>query len=360
MKIYKKNLSLSVSSFPHYDLSAQTNFSLITMENDHGLQVDLLNYGCTLWSIRVPDRSGLLTNILLSFTDPQDYFNNPAYLGCLLGRTAGRIGEGSFILHDQQYTLVKNYGTTSAHGGQIGFDKYFFDDTLRHEENSVEVVFSRQSSDMEEGYPGNLEVTVSYRLTNDNDLIVSYGGLSDTDTLLNMTNHSYFNLHGDLTKSITSHHMQMDAISFAKIFSDGVVTGELGYVYDSPFDFRQGKPIGKDLPSQDPQLLLGKGYDHFFFFNARQQDLPQLSLYENNTGIAMELFTDCDGAVVYSQNYPIANLPGKNKTLPPHRGLAIEPAQPPIGKKGEFLERSFLEKNHRYRKTIRYHFSTTP
>lgn len=321
------------------------------------MRIDLLNYGCIIHRFEVPDQNDHPRNIVLSYPCPTDYFKNPAYVNALIGRTAGRIGDGSFVLNDKTYFLNKNYGTTSAHGGQIGWDKKFFDFKLKESSDSVCAVFYLHSPDREEGYPGNVSLQVTYTLSNDNEFQIHFEAAADADTLLNLTQHTYFNLHGTLDQNILSHRLQLHSDCYAPIFENGVVTGSIEPVQDSPFDFRQTKTVGSDIESAHPQIQKGHGYDHFFLFAKNLSlDTPKLSMSEPSSGIALELFTDCDGIVLYSQNFPIEILPTSNGVAPTRHCIAIEPSAPPIGRNGEFIEYSILRKKDRYQRFIRYRF----
>ncbi|MDO4719564.1 MAG: aldose epimerase family protein [Peptostreptococcaceae bacterium] len=360
MKIYSEKIPFDPAHFPHFPLNPKTEFAQITMENRRGMRVCLLNYGCVVHRLEIPDLQGKMHNLVLSLKDPQEYFDNPAYLGALIGRTAGRIGDGSFHLGKKLYPLAKNYGDTSAHGGAVGFDKHFFDYELLEEKERVSAVFSRFSPDGEEGYPGNLRAEIRFTLSDQNELSIDMQASSDADTLVNFTNHSYFNLHGNTEKEILSHSLQLNGAHFAPILENGVVSGQIESVENSPFDFREPKSIGRDLSCDHPQLEAGSGYDHFFFFDPQGSEGPVLSLREKSTGLSLDLFTDCEGAVLYSQNYPIPGLRSSEEQPAIRRGLAIEPSAPPIGKNGEFLPFSLLRKDEAYRRHIRYRFRAAP
>lgn len=360
LKIYSRKINIDPARFPHYRPEKEALLSEITMENRRGMRVSLLNYGCIIHRLEIPDLQGKMHNLVLSLKDPQEYFDNPAYLGALIGRTAGRIGDGSFHLGKELYPLAKNYGSTSAHGGAVGFDKHFFDYALFEEEESVSVIFSRFSPDGEEGYPGNLHAEIRFTLSDQNELSIDMQASSDADTLVNFTNHSYFNLHGNAEKEILSHSLRLQSSRFAPILENGVVSGQIESVENSPFDFREPKSIGRDLTCDHRQLKIGNGYDHFFFFDPQGSEQPVLSLREQSTGLSLELFTDCEGAVLYSQNYPIPGICSSEAEAAIRRGLAIEPSAPPIGKNGEFLPFSLLQKGRKYHRKIRYRFRAVP
>lgn len=358
MKICSQTLHWEASEFPHYPLLHPIpDFALISMENDHGIRMDILNYGCIIHRLEVPDQNDHPRNIVLSYPCPTDYFKNPAYINALIGRTAGRIGDGSFVLNNKTYCLNKNYGTTSAHGGDIGWNKKFFHFELKESSDTVSAIFYLHSPDMDEGYPGNVSSKITYTLNNNNEILIQFTADTDADTLLNLTQHTYFNLHGILSRDILSHELQIRSDCYAPIFENGVVTGTVDSVQDSPFDFRQVKTIGNDIESTHPQIQKGHGYDHFFQFEKDlSPDVPKISMKESASGIALELFTDCEGSILYSQNFPIENITTSDETAPTRRYIAIEPSAPPIGRNGEFIEYSILRKKERYQRFIRYRF----
>ena len=271
----------------------------IRITNNSGAYVDLLNYGCTITSIHIPDRNNQLTDVCLGYDRLKEYEQNDGYLGAAIGRVANRIKDGRFVLNDTEHSLACNDGSNHLHGGNRGFDKYVWDYEIINE-NSI--VFSRRSTHMEEGYPGNLDVKITYTFDDDNGLSIAYKAISDRDTIVNLTNHTYFNLDGEASGSILDNELYIDADFFTETNADLIPTGKLIEVKETPFDFRKLKSIGLDINNDHPQMIAGKGYDHNFALN--HQDINKLAakLYSKKTGICMSVYTDMPGIQFYSGN----------------------------------------------------------
>jgi len=272
-----------------------------TLENDRGVKVACLDYGCTITKIITPDRNGKLENIVLGYDELEGYLNNSAYFGSVVGRVAGRIGGAEFTLNGNTYSLAKNENGNHLHGGVKGFDKVIWD--VETEENAAEVSvkFSYVSPDGEEGYPGNLKMNVTYTLNKNNELSIQYEGISDETTLLNVTNHSYFNLSGDLKRDILDHELTLKSDQYLELQDDLLPTGKFADVEGTPFDFRQGRLIRSGAESDYPQnKLAGGGYDHPFVLNANRNE--EIILKDPHSGRQMIVETDEVGVVVYTSN----------------------------------------------------------
>lgn len=271
---------------------------LFTLVNDHQLTVRITNYGAIITAIETPDKDGKLTNIVCGFSRLDDYLSEPylssyPYFGCICGRVCNRIGEGKFALEGQQYTLAVNNGPNHLHGGLTGFDKRLFDAKLIDQSDRVGVTLRYLSPDQEEGYPGNLEVVCTYSLTNNNELIIEYGASTDRTTIVNLTNHTYFNLTGGKEK-IVNHDLELAAKSFTK--SEGMIpTGEIVSVEGTPFNFLEKKKLGKDIAS------LADGYDLNLVLNNGKGELIFAGrLSEETTGRKVEVFTTQPGIQLYT------------------------------------------------------------
>ncbi|RCL70554.1 MAG: galactose mutarotase, partial [Flavobacteriales bacterium] len=242
---------------PNYKNIEIISYNLV---NKHGYSVEILNLGGIISSIKTPDRSGVFKDITLGFTSPKQYLDEHPYFGAIVGRFANRIANGKFEIEGKEYILAQNNGLNHLHGGALGFDNVFWEvDTLENE-NGIQLSYI--SADGEEGYPGNLSVTVTYILTDDNTLKVNYEAQTDKTTVINLTQHSYFNLSGDFSKQILDHELQLFADSYLPVDNTQIPTGSIQLVADSPFDFRARKEIGKDIDIKNNQLEIGKGYDH--------------------------------------------------------------------------------------------------
>lgn len=276
--------------------------------NRNGMQLEVINYGGIITSLTAPDRNGKYEDVVLGFTKPEDYFTGNSYfLGAIVGRFANRIAGGKFNLEGKTYTLETNNSPNHLHGGKEGFSHKIWE--IEAVPNSQTLKLSYTSEDGEEGYPGKLTVTVWYTLTDDNALEISYEATTDKPTIVNLSQHSYFNLSGDFTEFITGHELQLNADYFIAVDNTMIPTGELKNVEGTPFDFRISKLIGKDINADDEQLKLGNGYDHCWVPNGT--GLRSIAeVYHTETGRVMEVLTDQSGVQLYSGNF----LDGKYET----------------------------------------------
>ncbi len=233
------------------------------IENKNGLAVTVLNLGGVITGIYTPNKDGKKENIVLAYNDLESYFESPSYYGGIIGRTSGRIHKGEITIGGKKYFLNKNYGVNSGHGGNIGFNKRIW--KVKESKNSLELTL--KSLNLEEGYPGEVDVKVVYELNDDNELLFKITGKGTEDTLLNITNHSYFNLSGDYKKDILDEKLKITSNKILKIDENGTQTGETYNVLNTPFDFNDFHKIGERINNKDKQLELGCGYDHTFMFN---------------------------------------------------------------------------------------------
>lgn len=272
--------------------------TLYTLRNSRGMEVEVLDYGCTLRALRVPDREGRAVDVCLGYESVGEYEENPGYLGAVVGRHANRIGGGRFTLGGREYHLACNDGPNHLHGGGRGFDKFVW--ACRSGPDGLR--FSRTSPDREEGYPGTLETEVLYTLTEENALVLRYEARCDQDTVLNMTNHAYFNLGGQGSGPILDHLLQLRASSFAENDSHCLPTGRVLAVGGTPFDFRRPKPIGRDIEAVCEQLANGRGYDHNYVLDDPAQRKQAGVLYCPATGIRMAVSTTKPCIQLYTGN----------------------------------------------------------
>lgn len=274
-----------------------------TLTNKNGMKVEVINFGGIITSLTAPDRNGKYEDVVLGFTKPEGYFNgNPYYFGALIGRYGNRIANAKFSLEGKAYEIDKNDGPNSLHGGKEGFHTRFWNIEAVQDAKFPTLKLSYTSADGEEGYPGKLTTTVFYTLTDDNALEISYEAETDKPTVVNLTQHSYFNLSGNFTKTITDHELQINADHFLPVNETLIPTGEQKAVKGTPFDFTVSKPIGKDISAEDDQLKKGKGYDHNWILNGKE--LRSIAkVYHQGTGRLMEVFTDEPGVQFYSGNF---------------------------------------------------------
>ncbi|MCH4888509.1 galactose mutarotase [Acidaminobacter sp. JC074] len=305
-----------------------------TLKNDF-LEVTILNLGGIIHEIKMPDRNGLIENIIHGFKDIEDYKENDAYFGAIIGRTAGRICKGKYDLNGEEFTMETVDRGNGLHGGLNGFDKKYF---IGHQEDNV-LRLTYHSPHGEEGFPGNLDVEVIYTLEGDS-LSIDYKGVSDRDTLLNMTNHSYFNLQP--LKNILDMELKLDSDYLIEIDKTSIPTGKLMDVSHTPFDFRKKKTIGRDLFSDHEQLIRGGGYDHPWLVKGA------LELSASN-GRKMVVTSDQACVVMYSYNFPILDHAK-------HLGLAIEFQAEPDGIHHKGFNSSILKKGDTYTQKTVYKF----
>ena len=293
---------------------AEVYLYTLTNEPDDGHHVSIINYGGAITSLWAPDRNGAFKDIVLGFGSLEDYVSNPRYFGALIGRHANRIAGGQFSLNGVEYQLPKNNGANHLHGGFKGFDKRVWN----AKEGDGVLHLSYFSKDGEEGYPGNVEAFVDYRLSG-NDLSIEYRASTDRETIVNLTNHSYFNLKGQGT--ILKHELTLNADSFTPVSKELIPTGEIKSVAGTPMDFRDGKVIGSDLG------LTESGYDHNFVLNDWDGSLKSaVNLYEPTSGRVLQILTNQPGMQFYSGNFLDGSFIGKNgDAYVKYAGLCLEP-----------------------------------
>ena len=284
------------------------------LENAAGASVTVLDYGATIQSLSVPNAAGGLTDVVLGYDTVTEYEDNGGFLGATIGRVGNRIGGASFQLGGRTYALARNDGPNHLHGGRRGFDRRMWEAELRDDS----LVFSRLSPDGEESYPGDLQVEVTFTLTEDNALRIAYDAVASQDTLVNLTNHSYFNLNGGGTG--LTHTLQVFAHRFAENDDGCLPTGRLLPVEGTPFDFRTPKTIGADIGRDDEQLRRGGGYDHNYVLAGPRA----VVLRGDQSGIVLTVDTDQPGMQLYTAN-SLTQRPGKGgTTMGPRDAVCLE------------------------------------
>ena len=289
------------------------NVDIYTLKNANGIEIKITNYGGIVTSIRLPDREGRFDDVALGYDNLQDYVDNNPYFGCIVGRYGNRIGNAKFTLGEEEYALAKNDGENSLHGGLKGFDKVLWDAEPVMGEESQSLKLTYLSKDGEEGFPGNLSVTVTYTLTDDNSFIIDYQATTDQTTIVNLTNHTYWNLAGEGSGDILEHELMLNADSFTPVGQGLIPTGEISSVQNTPMDFRKPTAIGDRIDSDDEQLKLGRGYDHNWVLNRVISNEPELAatVYEAASGRFMEILTTEPGIQFYSGNFLDGSITGK-------------------------------------------------
>ncbi|MCY3487371.1 MAG: galactose mutarotase, partial [Bacteroidetes bacterium] len=282
------------------------------LQNTAGAEASIITYGATLVSLATPDRDGLIEDIVLGYDSLAGYLEANPYFGSIVGRYANRIAEGAFTLDGETYTLARNNGPNHLHGGVKGFDKANWEvEQIIEDTNQVGVSLNYVSTDGEEGYPGTLNVRVTYLLTEDNRLIVDYEATTDKATPVNLTQHAYFNLAGE--GSVEDHHLTLAASHYIPVDSTLIPTGVILSVEGTAFDFRGGNRIGEQIDDDDQQLLYGGGYDHNFVLDRVSGDLVlAATVLEPESGRILEVHTTKPGMQFYTGNFLDGSITGKN------------------------------------------------
>lgn len=283
--------------------------NLYTISNQNGLEAKLTNYGARVVSLMVPDNNEKLVDVVVGMKSLEDYQESTeAYYGATIGRYGNRIDNGKFTLNGEEYSVPINDEPHALHGGQKGFQDVVWE-VVSEEPNKI--VFTYLSEDMEQGFPGNLDVQVSYSLTQDNELKIEYEATTDATTVVNLTNHAFFNLNGEGSGEILDHSLQIFADRIVPINEGLIPTGELKSVEDTPFDFRQPKEIGRDIEADHNQLSYGRGYDHTFVLSEKQgKGMSHAATAVGNlTGIVLNVYTEEPGMQLYTGNF----MEGKNE-----------------------------------------------
>jgi aldose 1-epimerase len=292
-----------------------TPIELYTLSNAHGMRAGIMTYGGTIVSLTAPDRAGKYADVVLGMDSLEGYLKGVPFFGALIGRYGNRIGHAQFELDGKTYHLPKNDGDNTLHGGDRGFDKRVW--TAREVGDSLELTYL--SKDGEEGFPGNLSAKVVYTVTPRNELRIEYTATTDKDTVVNLTNHSYFNLAGPGSGDILQHEVTIHADRFTPVDKGLIPTGELRAVKGTPFDFTKATAIGARIGQNDEQLVFGKGYDHNWVLNGSGMR-QAAEVYEPKTGRVLDVLTDQPGLQFYTGNFLDGTIHGKGGKAYGHRG----------------------------------------
>ena len=334
-----------------------------TLANRHGLRVEVITYGGIIRAIWAPDRDGQLANVTLGFADLAGYLDhNDPYFGCIAGRYANRIADGRFTLDGETYQLPTNDGSNHLHGGVRGFDKRVWDAEEIREDGAAGVRLARVSPDGEEGYPGTLSAAVSYLLDDDNRLRIDYRAESDRPTIINLTNHTYWNLGGEGTGSVEDHVLQLAASRYTPVDTSLTPTGELAPVQDTPFDFTTPTAIGTRIREGHPQLLIGRGYDHNVVLDRAPGDatlIEAATLRDPGSGRALTIWTTEPGIQFYSGGYLDGTLVGASgRTYRQGDGVALETQHFPDSPNQPDFPSTVLRPGEVYTSTTVFAFAT--
>jgi aldose 1-epimerase len=332
-----------------------------TLRNAHGMAVSIITFGGIITSIEVPDRSGKFSDVVLGFDSLAGYLDNPPYFGALIGRCANRIAQGRFTLDGRNYRLAINSGPNSLHGGTVGFNRVVW--SVRHAAltpQGPQLTLTYLSRDGEEGYPGNLQVTATYTLEADDALRLRLGAETDRATLVNLTQHTYFNLRG--RRDILGHRVRIPASRFTPVDEALIPTGELQSVEGTPFDFRAPTAIGARINAADEQLRRAGGYDHNWVLALKRGPLQTVATVEEpDTGRVLEVQSTEPGLQFYSGNFLNGSITGKSGVAYGRRdGLCLEPQHFPDAPNHPGFASIVLRPGQTYQSTIVYRFTTRP
>ena len=333
-----------------------------TLKNANGMEADVLNYGGVMTRLLVPDKEGKSADVLLGFDNLKDYRSKSPYFGAIVGRYGNRIANGVFSLNGKKYQLARNNEPggmpCSLHGGLKGFDKRLWKVTPVTKLGQQGVRLDYLSADGEEGYPGNLQVTVHYWLTNRNVLRIEYDARSDKDTVINLTNHNYYNLAGEGDSTINDHQLTIEADRFTPVNAGLIPTGELRPVAGTPFDFTTPHAIGERVNAKDGQLKHGLGYDHNWVLNRQDGSMAKAAeVYEPGSGRVMEVWTTEPGLQFYGGNFLDGSLTGKSGRKYMHRsGLCLETQHFPDSPNQPAFPSTALKAGETYRSITEYRF----
>jgi aldose 1-epimerase len=354
----KVKMDVAVESFGQTPQGQQVR--LYTLTNAHGLKARVMTYGAIVVSLEVPDKSGKMGDIVLGYDNLDSYVKNSPYFGAIVGRYGNRIGKGWFTLDGVTYDkLAINNGENHLHGGIKGFDKVVWMDEPVRRSNAVGVKLSYLSKDGEEGYPGNLQATVTYTLTNDNELRIDYLATTDKATPINLTHHGYWNLTGG-QRDILGHVLTLNADQYTPVDKGLIPTGDLLPVKGTVMDFTKATPIGERIESDFEQLKFGGGYDHNWVLNKGGKDMTFAArVYDPTSGRVMEVYTKEPGIQFYSGNFLDGTITGKGGTVYQHRwGLCLETQHYPDSPNKANFPSTILRPGQKHETTTVYRFST--
>jgi len=333
-----------------------SDVKIYTISNERGMKVTLLNLGAIIKDIIVPDKNGKLVDVNLGYDTVEGYYDNAEALGSFVGRNANRIGGAKVTIAGITYELEKNDGENNLHSGSDRSHYMLFDADVFEDEFATGVRFMHTFKDMEQGFPGKAELSITYTLTEDNELILEYRGISDKDTVINPTNHSYFNLDGE--GDILKHKLYVNADKFTAIDGNMIPTGELVNVEGTPMDFRQMKEIGEGIDSDYNYIKMARGYDHNYVLNSVEGDIVKVAeLFSDKSGISMEVMTDLPGMQVYSANF-LENKKGKSGVIYGKRsGICFETQYFPNACNEKSFKSSIIGAGEEYRSTTVFKFN---
>ena len=350
-------MQAGIQQAPFGQLPGGEEISVFTLVNTAGMTVKILDFGGIITEIHVPDRDGAFADVALGFDTLEPYRGDSPYFGALIGRSGNRIARGRFTLDGRTWQLPVNNGKNHLHGGPVGFDRVKWQASIE----GAELVLRYRSLDGEQGYPGTLDATVRYSLSDENEIVVRFHAVTDQPTPVNLTQHSYFNLAGG--GDILGHELTIDADAFVPIDADSIPTGALAAVTGTPFDFRMPRTIGERIAYPDKQLRHGSGYDHCFVLNKPAGTTTTRTMTraarvcEPVSGRVLELFTQEPGVQFYSGNFLDGSLSGKGRVYEHRSGFCLEPQHFPDSPNRPDFPNTILRPGEVYETESRFRFS---
>lgn len=315
----------AITKAPFGQLPSGELVTLYTLTNKNGIEMKVMNYGGIITTLKTPDKQGVLEDIVLGFDSLSSYVAGNPYFGAIVGRYGNRIADGKFAIDGVTYNVAKNNNGQHLHGGLVGFDKVFWNIEENQSNVGPSLKLTYNSKDGEEGYPGTLKITVVYTLTNANELKIDYHAVTDKKTIINLTQHTYFNLTGNTKRDILDHELVIQSDKFVPVSKVLIPTGKLQDVAATPFDFRSPQKVGARIKEAEEQLVVGLGYDHCWVLSAADSLKFAASVYEPGSGRFMEVHTTEPGIQFYSGNFLDGSLIGKYGVTYQHRyGLCLE------------------------------------
>ena len=335
--------------------------NLFTLTNQNGMEVAITDFGGIVVALKVPDRNGKLDDVVLGYDGLEGYLSNPAFFGSIIGRYCNRIAHGTFTLQGISYKLPKNDGDNTIHGGPQGFNKRLWTAKDVSTNKGKALALTYLSLDSEEGFPGNLSVQVVYTLTDENELSIGYSATTDKDTVVNLTNHSYFNLAGQGNGDILEHQLMIRGDRITPVDATLIPTGELRPVNGTPFDFTHSTVIGARINQDDPQLKLGHGYDHNWVLTPSEKGSPSLAAeaYDPKSGRVLQVLTTEPGLQLYTGNFLDGTIHGKGGKVYNRRyAFCLETQHFPDSPNHPTFPSTELKPGQKYSSTTIFKFST--
>ena len=345
----------------HYGMTRDSqSVDIYTLTNNNGMEVRITNYGGIIQSLTAPDRDGKYEDVVLGYDELDSYIESTPYFGAIVGRYGNRIADGKFSLDGVEYKLAQNDGENHLHGGIKAFDKVVWETATNKNKGAVSLKMDYLSVDGEEGYPGNLKVTVIYTLTDDDALKIEYQAMTDKKTHINLTNHSYFNLTANFNNKILEHELWLGADRFIPIDATAIPLGSVDIVSGTPFDFTTPKKIGNNILDDNQQLKNGIGYDHCMVFENYDDEVKlQATVYEEISGRLMEVYTDEPAVQFYVGNYLDGSNIGKGNLPYQYRtGFCLETEHYPDSPNQPQFPSTILEPDEIYSTTTIYRFTS--